>query len=83
MSSSSRIGLSGLFLTVSLLGLVFPRLAQGQVIFLVPPNYTDTPDFVADFNGDAKPDLLSVDGTLQLENGDGTFTMGTTVSGGA
>jgi hypothetical protein len=45
--------------------------------------YSDTADFVADFNGDGKPDLLSRDGTLQLGNGDGTFTMGTLVSGGA
>ena len=37
--------------------------------------------FSADFNGDGKPDLLSSDGTLQLGNGNGTFTAGTQVPG--
>jgi hypothetical protein len=84
MSSSSRVGFSvRLLLTVSLLGLVCPWLAHGQVTFLVPPTYTGAPDFVADFNDDGKPDLLSRDGTLQLGKGDGTFKMGAPVVGGA
>ncbi len=37
--------------------------------------------FSADFNGDSKPDVLSSDGTLQLGNGDGNFTVGTEVPG--
>jgi FG-GAP-like repeat len=36
--------------------------------------------FVADFNGDGKPDLLASDGTMNLGNGDGTFTPGTNVT---
>ena len=36
--------------------------------------------FVADFNGDGKPDLLASDGTMNLGNGDGTFTLGTNVT---
>jgi len=57
-------------------------VAQGQNNFFVPPVYAGTGNlFVADFNGDGKPDLLSVDGTLQLGNGDGTFTTGTPVAG--
>jgi hypothetical protein len=39
--------------------------------------------FVADFNGDGKPDILTGDGSLNLGNGDGTFTLGTPVVGGA
>lgn len=70
-------------LIVLLLACLYSRLAQGQVTFFQPPTYSDTADFVADFNGDGKPDLLSKDGTLQLGDGDGTFTMGTLVSGGA
>ena len=35
--------------------------------------------FVADFNGDGKPDLLTSDGTMNLGNGDGTFKVGTPV----
>lgn len=56
--------------------------AQGQVSFFTPPTYAGSGNlFVADFNGDGKPDLLSVDGTLQLGKGDGTFTSGTAVTG--
>lgn len=57
---------------------------QAQVSFFTPPTYAGTGQlFVADFNGDGKPDLLSGDGTLQLATGKGTFTTGTPVAGGA
>jgi hypothetical protein len=36
--------------------------------------------FVADFNNDGKLDLLVSDGTINLGNGDGTFTKGTSLS---
>lgn len=36
--------------------------------------------FVADFNGDGKPDLLASDGTMNLGNGNGTFIPGTNVT---
>jgi hypothetical protein len=56
--------------------------AQAQVSFSQPPTYTGSGQlFVADVNGDGKPDLLSADGTLQLGNGDGTFSTGTAVAG--
>jgi len=66
-------------LPLALFPLLSPSLAvaQGQTNFFVPPAYAGTGSlFVADFNGDGKPDLLSSDGTLQLGNGDGTFTTG-------
>jgi hypothetical protein len=54
----------------------------GQVSFFQPPSYAGSGAlFSADFNGDGKPDLLSSDGTLQLGNGNGTFTAGTQVPG--
>jgi MYXO-CTERM domain-containing protein len=54
----------------------------GQVSFFQPPSYAGSAGlFSADFNGDGKPDLLSSDGTLQLGNGNGTFTAGTQVPG--
>jgi hypothetical protein len=63
------------FLMLSLLG-------QAQVSFFQPPTYSGGgPLFVADFNGDGKPDLLSSDGFLNLGSGNGTFTPGTQVSG--
>jgi hypothetical protein len=39
------------------------------------------PGFIADFNGDGKPDILSSDGTLNLGNGDGTFHRGVQLNG--
>lgn len=70
------IGVSLVFLTVCC-------SMQGHVSFFQPPTYSGNgPLFVADFNGDGKPDILTGDGTMNLGNGDGTFTPGTTVSGG-
>jgi hypothetical protein len=55
---------------------------QAQVSFFQPPTYAGSGIvFVADFNGDGKPDILCSDGTLNLGNGDGTFRLGTPVSG--
>jgi hypothetical protein len=68
------------FCALMLLLLSSPGLAQ--VSFFQPPTYAGTgPIFVADFNGDGKPDILCSDGTLNLGNGNGTFTAGTKVSG--
>src|SRR5579863_2102873 len=54
---------------------------QAQVSFFQPPTFTGSGNqFVADFNGDGKPDILTSDGTMNLGNGDGTFKLGTPVS---
>jgi FG-GAP-like repeat len=56
--------------------IVFSGPVQAQVSFFQPPTFPDCSRanlFVADFNGDGKPDLLCSDGTLSLGNGDGTF----------
>jgi hypothetical protein len=67
-------------ITVSCL-LVFCFSAHAQVSFLVPPYFAGTGTlFVADFNGDGKPDILMGDGTLNLGQGDGTFVLGTSIS---
>jgi hypothetical protein len=84
MKSALRIVVCG----VLLLGIVFVlsvgASAQGQVSFFMPPTYAGSGTmFVADFNGDGKPDILSGDGTLQLGTGNGTFTTGTPVTAGA
>jgi hypothetical protein len=55
---------------------------QGQASFFQPPTFTNCSPasfaslFVADLNGDGKPDLLCSDGTLSLGNPDGTFKAG-------
>ena len=54
---------------------------QAQVSFSVLLIFAGSGSvFVADFNGDGKPDLLTSDGTMNLGNGDGTFTPGTNVT---
>lgn len=59
----------------------FSSSVLAQVSFFQPPTYSGSGQvFVADFNGDGKPDILTSDGTLNLGNGDGTFTPGTKVS---
>lgn len=68
-----------------LTSVLVPMPAQGQVSFFWPPTYAaSAPLFVADFNGDGKLDFLGGgNGVLELGTGNGTFTIGTTVSGGA
>jgi hypothetical protein len=66
-----------LLIILSLLGAISAPIAQGQVTFAMPPTFVGfLPGFVADFNGDGKPDILSYDGTLNVGNGDGTFHTG-------
>ena len=53
-------------------------LTRAQVSFLQTPTYSGSGNvFVADFNGDGKPDLLTSDGTMNLGNGDATFKTST------
>jgi FG-GAP-like repeat len=60
----------------------FAASAQGQNLFFQTPTYAGSGNvFAEDFNGDGKTDLLSADGTLEFGNGDGTFRLGTPVSG--
>ena len=67
---------------LSLLFFVLSLPAQAQVSFSQPPTYAGSGQlFVADFNGNGKPDILTSDGTLDLGNGDGTFKAGTAVTG--
>jgi FG-GAP-like repeat/FG-GAP repeat len=76
-SSLSIAHIVRLLIILSLLGAISAPVAQGQVSFAMPPTYAGfPPGFVADFNGDGKPDILSYDGTLNLGNGDGTFYTG-------
>jgi hypothetical protein len=62
--------------------------AQGQVSFTQTPTYAigntngQNPGGVvvaADFNGDGKPDIAVNNGAILLNNGDGTFHLGTNV----
>jgi len=76
-SSLSIAHIVRLLIVLSLLGAISPPVAHGQVTFAMPPTFVGfLPGFVADFNGDGKPDILSYDGTLNLGNGDGTFHTG-------
>jgi hypothetical protein len=74
-------------LVLALVSLVFIALSgrvQAQVSFFQPPQYSGSGNvFITDFNGDGKPDILTSDGTLNLGNGDGTFKLGTSLSGSA
>jgi hypothetical protein len=66
---------------LSVLGGFLVSVALGQVSFFTPPTYSaGGSDFVADYNGDGKPDILS-GSVMNLGNGDGTFTKGTSVPG--
>ena len=71
------------FVAVGCLSLTLSLPSQSQVSFFQPPTYSGSgAPFVYDFNGDGKPDILTgLDGTMNLGNGDGTFTPGTPVSG--
>jgi len=69
---------------LALITVVLSTAAHGQVSFFQPPAYAGGGYgslFVGDFNSDGKPDILAADGTLNLGNGDGTFKLGTPVSG--
>lgn len=77
-------GLSYFLLAIAVVATTLPTYSQ--ISFFQPRAYSGTATgnpFVADFNGDGKPDILSTDGTMNLGNGDGTFTPGTSVVGGA
>ena len=69
-------------ITLAILNTLVP-VARSQVTFSTPPTWpTGTGSiFVADFNDDGKPDILSASGNLSLGNGNGTFKTGTTVPG--
>jgi hypothetical protein len=57
-------------------------VSHAQVNFSSPPAYAGTGTlFVADFNLDGKPDILTASAMLNLGVGDGTFTSGTPVTG--
>lgn len=72
-----------ILLTVTSLFFGFSSAVLAQVSFFQTPTYSGSGGqvFVADFNGDGKPDILTSDGTLNLGNGNGTFNPGTSVSG--
>lgn len=54
--------------------LAFSAYLRAQVTFFQPPTYAGSGTvFVADFNRDGKPDILTSDGTMNLGNGDGTL----------
>lgn len=71
-----------LVFAVTFLVFVIRSLAvQAQVSFFQPPTFSGSGTvFVADYNGNGKPDILTSDGTMNLGNGDGTFKLGTPVS---
>jgi hypothetical protein len=66
------MGISGRITFASFLTLAFTMAAYGQVTFFQPPILASGTPFVADFNLDGKPDILS-GVTMQLAEGDGTF----------
>lgn len=74
--------LSVAFLSFAFGWFVLP--SDAQVTFFLPPIYSGVGStFVADFNNDGKPDLLSSNGSLNLGNGDGTFITGSFLAGGS
>jgi FG-GAP-like repeat/Abnormal spindle-like microcephaly-assoc'd, ASPM-SPD-2-Hydin len=87
-SSLSNAAVVRLLIVLSLLGTVIAPVVHAQVNFSTPPTFAGVEGvgvtiFVADFNGDGKPDILAADGTLNLGNGDGTFTAGPFEANGA
>ena len=71
----------GVVVIVFLAGAAAP-VSHAQVNFSSPPAYAGTgTQFVADFNLDGKPDILTASGMLNLGVGDGTFTSGPPVTG--
>ena len=82
LTSSSQV--LQLLIIVSVLCVVALPLASAQLSFSSSPTYLGAGTvFIADFNGDGKPDILTADGTLNLGNGDGTFTPGARLTGTA
>jgi hypothetical protein len=62
--------------------LLFSLPVKAQVSFFQPPAYVGMGNpFIADFTQDGKLDLLTSDGFVNIGNGDGTFSAGTTVKG--
>jgi hypothetical protein len=58
--------------------------ANGQVSFFAPIPFTGGGTaYLADFNGDGKPDTMTSAGVLSLSNGDGTFKTFPAIAGGA
>lgn len=65
------------FVVVTLLLILGSSPAYSQNLFFQPPTYAGGGQIIsANLNGDGKPDLISLDGTVQLGNGDGTFSAG-------
>lgn len=55
---------------------------SAQAPFFQPPGFSGSGNtFVADFDGNGSPDILTSDGTLNLGDGHGNFSTGTQVSG--
>jgi hypothetical protein len=80
MFSRTRTPLAAALLVLLFLSPLIGR-AQTQSLFFQPPLYTAPGETVtADFNQDGKPDLASLNGTVLLGDGDGTFTTGTPLS---
>jgi FG-GAP-like repeat/Abnormal spindle-like microcephaly-assoc'd, ASPM-SPD-2-Hydin len=80
--TSLRSGSSCIYLLIilSILSFALVPYGESQVTFFNPPTYSGGGAiFVADFNRDGKLDILAADGTLNLGNGNGTFTTGTPV----
>jgi hypothetical protein len=60
--------------------LVCAGQAGAQNPFFSPPMYTGGGQTItSDINGDGKPELVTADGTVLVNNGDGTITTGTSL----